>query len=130
LVSSVALPPSLKLRRAGRATANSGRDSEFFIAFYDMAGHNFVGRSGILYIDENCYMGGVRAEKIPSMEERKKIEETLKEQKEAQAKTTTDIEQPTICVNCEEKIDTLEKRYTFEGHVVCAKCYEKLNKAL
>lgn len=98
----------------------------FFHAFYDKAGHNFVGRRGILYIDENCYMGGVRAEKIPSMEERKKIEETLKEQKEAQADTTTAIEQSTSCANCGEKIGALEKSYTYESHIVCAKCYEKL----
>jgi len=36
------------------ASANSGRDYEFFVAFYDMAGHNFIGISGNLYIDGKC----------------------------------------------------------------------------
>ncbi len=67
-----------------------------------------------------------KAERIPSIEERKKIEETLKEQKEAQADTTAAIEQLTSCANCGEKIGTLEKSYTYESHIVCAKCYEKL----
>jgi len=32
---------------AGGASVNSGRDSEIFLAFYDMAGHNFIGIAGI-----------------------------------------------------------------------------------
>ena len=71
-------------------------------------------------------MSGIRAEKIPSMEERKKIEETLKEQKEAQADTTSVIEQSKSCANCGEKIGVLEKGYTFESHIVCARCYDNL----
>jgi len=74
-------------------------------------------------------MSGIRAEKIPSMEEQKKIEEALKKQKEAQAGTTAAIEQSTSCDNCGEKIGVLEKRYTFESHTVCAKCYEKLKSS-
>ncbi len=79
--------------------------------------------------EKNCDMVGIRAEKIPSMEERKKMEETLKEQKEAQADTTTAIKQLTSCANCGEKIGALEKSYTYESHIVCAKCYEKLKSS-
>jgi hypothetical protein len=76
--------------------------------------------------EKGCDFGEVRAEKIPSMEERKKMEETLKKQKEAQTDTTTAIKQLTSCANCGEKIGALEKSYTYESHIVCAKCYEKL----
>ncbi len=71
-------------------------------------------------------MSGIRAEKIPSMEERKNIKKSLKEQKEAQAEISAEIEQLASCVNCGEKIGELEKSYTYESHIVCAKCYEKL----
>ena len=33
------------------------------------------------------------------------------------------------CANCSEKIGALEKRFTYEGHIVCARCYEKLNNS-
>ena len=51
---------------------------------------------------------------------------SLKEQKEAQTDTTAAIKQLTSCANCGEKIGALEKSYTYESHIVCAKCYEKL----
>jgi len=35
---------------AGGASSNSGRGSEIFLAFYDMAGHNFIGMAEFLLL--------------------------------------------------------------------------------
>ncbi len=80
--------------------------------------------------EKNCDFGEVRAEIILSAEEQKKQAKMLKEQKEAQADISAEIEQLTSCANCGEKIGALEKSYTYESNVVCAKCYKKLNNAL
>jgi len=37
---------SLRLALLAQGRQDSGRDSVFFLAFYDKAGHNFVGISG------------------------------------------------------------------------------------
>ena len=79
--------------------------------------------------EKGCDMGGVRDEKILSAEEQKKQAKMLKEQKEAQADISAEIEQLTSCANCGEKIGALEKSYTYESNVVCGKCYEKLKSA-
>jgi len=34
------------------------------------------------------------------------------------------------CENCGYEIGKLEKAYVSDGHVVCSKCYEKLNKGI
>ena len=78
--------------------------------------------------EKSCDMAGVRAERIPSMKERKKeAKDKIKEQEEAQSDTANVAEQVVACANCGEKIGTLEKKYTFETHTVCVKCYEKLS---
>lgn len=79
--------------------------------------------------EKGCDMSGVRDEKILSVEEQKKQAKMLKEQKEAQADISAEIEQLTSCANCGEKIGALEKSYTYESNVVCGKCYEKLKSA-
>jgi RNA polymerase-binding transcription factor DksA len=82
----------------------------------------------IIAADKNCDMSGVVAERIPSMEERKKAaKDKSKEQEVAQSDTANVAGQVVACANCGEKIGTLEKKYTFETHTVCAKCNEKLS---
>ncbi len=50
--------------------------------------------------------------------------ETTEEKAEETPDTTNQLK---TCVNCEEKLGALEKSYVFEGHIVCANCYSKLN---
>ena len=84
----------------------------------------------IIAADRNCDMSGVRAERIPSVEERKQeAKDKSKEQEDTQSDTANVSEQAIACANCGEKIGMLEKKYTFETHTVCAKCYEKLESS-
>ena len=77
--------------------------------------------------EKNCDMSGVRAEEIPSMEERKKQEKKMRqEQKEEKSNISPTAEQATTCANCGEIIGALEKKYLYQDHIVCARCYEKL----
>ena len=77
--------------------------------------------------EKNCDMSGVRAEEIPSMKERKKIEEQMRqEQQEGKPNISPTTEQATTCANCGETIGALEKKYLYKDHVVCTRCYERL----
>ncbi|MGD8786502.1 MAG: hypothetical protein PVJ60_03685 [Phycisphaerales bacterium] len=80
--------------------------------------------------EKNCDMSGIKSEEIPSLKERKKkAKKQLKEQKGNEDNTIDAGEGLVSCTNCNEMIGALEKRYTYENHTVCAKCYKKLTSS-
>ena len=78
---------------------------------------------------KGCDMTGVRAERIPSAKEMKKMNKKAKKGELENALVKADSEntnQLKTCLNCGEKIGALEKSYVFVGNIVCATCYDKL----
>ena len=111
----------------------------------DKTGRNIaLGATGILFIVPLFFMDLKQGEKKEIEAYRQRYNHLLmiaqqkgcklktavaEETKEAQTDTITTIEQLTSCANCGEKIGALEKSYTYESNIVCAKCYEKLKSS-